>query len=586
MNQNVTKSKKPPEQTQSMSDKPFCDVVMKGGITSGVVYPPAIVELAGKYRLKNIGGASAGAIAAGLAAAAEFNRDGGGFQHLDGLSDEVSTRLQSLFQPTPETRPVFEMLLASLGDRSKFRKVLGVLCALVRGYWVTSLLGSLLGIALLFCAWWHDDRWGIWLAGLLVWIIGCAVALGWRLFRVITRQLPRQNYGLCPGLQQPGYPREGLTEWLADKIDEFAGLRKPNGSSTKPLTFGDLIGDDKSNPNINLEMMTTNLTAGRPYRIPFDENLFMFREEDFKKLFPPRIVDWMVDHSNPYKDGSQVRWLPHKENLPVVVGVRMSLSFPILLAAVPLYAKDFTLRDKKEREVPKRCWFSDGGICSNFPIHFFDSVWPRWPTFGITLEPYLKANHKKRVELPIDARAGILKAFSPIDSIFGFLGAMIEAMQEWRDNLQSTLPGYRERIVHVRLEPEEGGLNLNMSSELIKTLAGLGQTAGEELLGEFEMDEHRWRRYLIWMAKLEGVMEGMAKSYTVAPPPDGENLKDFLTRYPAVATSYRQTTKWLDAAESNTREMMKLYEEWRKRPAMRDRNIPKPDVDMRLTPKV
>jgi predicted acylesterase/phospholipase RssA len=42
----------------------FCDLVMKGGITSGVVYPPAIFALAGQYRFKNIGGTSAGAIAA------------------------------------------------------------------------------------------------------------------------------------------------------------------------------------------------------------------------------------------------------------------------------------------------------------------------------------------------------------------------------------------------------------------------------------------------------------------------------------------------------------------------------------------
>ncbi len=39
----------------------FCDVVMKGGITSGVVYPTAIAGLAQRYRLRNIGGASAGA---------------------------------------------------------------------------------------------------------------------------------------------------------------------------------------------------------------------------------------------------------------------------------------------------------------------------------------------------------------------------------------------------------------------------------------------------------------------------------------------------------------------------------------------
>ena len=39
-------------------------MVMKGGISSGVVYPLTVCKLATKYRLKNIGGTSAGAIAA------------------------------------------------------------------------------------------------------------------------------------------------------------------------------------------------------------------------------------------------------------------------------------------------------------------------------------------------------------------------------------------------------------------------------------------------------------------------------------------------------------------------------------------
>jgi predicted acylesterase/phospholipase RssA len=30
-------------------------------------------------------------------------------------------------------------------------------------------------------------------------------------------------------------------------------------------------------------------------------------------------------------------------------------------------------------------WFSDGGIASNFPIHFFDAWLPRRPTFGVNL---------------------------------------------------------------------------------------------------------------------------------------------------------------------------------------------------------
>ena len=51
-----------------------CDLVMKGGITSGVLYPPAIGRISESYYLVGIGGTSAGAIAASVAAAAEYRR--------------------------------------------------------------------------------------------------------------------------------------------------------------------------------------------------------------------------------------------------------------------------------------------------------------------------------------------------------------------------------------------------------------------------------------------------------------------------------------------------------------------------------
>ena len=47
---------------------------MEGGTTSGVVYPLAVCELATNFRFRNVGGASAGAIAAALTAAAELGR--------------------------------------------------------------------------------------------------------------------------------------------------------------------------------------------------------------------------------------------------------------------------------------------------------------------------------------------------------------------------------------------------------------------------------------------------------------------------------------------------------------------------------
>ena len=35
-----------------------CDIIMKGGITSGVVYPRAILRLSEQYRFRSIGGTS------------------------------------------------------------------------------------------------------------------------------------------------------------------------------------------------------------------------------------------------------------------------------------------------------------------------------------------------------------------------------------------------------------------------------------------------------------------------------------------------------------------------------------------------
>src|SRR5256714_4168014 len=66
--------------TAQQSEIPLlpCDLVMKGGITSGIAYPPAILQLKEQCKFNRIGGTSAGAIAAAGVAAAEFNRQNGG----------------------------------------------------------------------------------------------------------------------------------------------------------------------------------------------------------------------------------------------------------------------------------------------------------------------------------------------------------------------------------------------------------------------------------------------------------------------------------------------------------------------------
>ena len=257
----------------------------------------------------------------------------------------------------------------------------------------------------------------------------------------------------------------------------------------------------------------------------------------------------------------------------------------MLLAAVPLYACDYTLRDEAARHEPRRCWFSDGGICSNFPIHLFDSVWPRWPTFGITLGKYDAERHREPVWLPQGARQGILREFGEIATLPSFLCAIVGTMKDWRDGLQTVLPGYRERVVRIALRKDEGGLNLDMPPAKIRRLFGYGREAGENLRDRFDFDAHRWRRYLVAMGRLESVLEQVEGSWTDRE--DGrEPLPDFLARYADAPAEYRQTREWRDAAARDTEDLMHGADGWLARRSLRGDSLPKPDPEFRITPRV
>src|SRR3954468_21743713 len=89
----TTDASPPPFVDHAPADR-FCDLVLTGGVTSGVIYPSAAVELARHYRFRSIGGTSAGAMAAALTAAAEYRRRSGGggigFQMLAQVPHELA----------------------------------------------------------------------------------------------------------------------------------------------------------------------------------------------------------------------------------------------------------------------------------------------------------------------------------------------------------------------------------------------------------------------------------------------------------------------------------------------------------------
>jgi hypothetical protein len=144
-----------------------CDVIMKGGITSGVVYPRALTELARQFRFSQVGGTSAGAIAAAAAAAAEYGRHvpKRGFVLLAKLPGEVGQILFSLFQPTPALKPMFDISVAAIGNDGTMTTAMKVIAAALAGFPCAAAAGALPGLLIVVAGWWY--------ANLALTVLGC-----------------------------------------------------------------------------------------------------------------------------------------------------------------------------------------------------------------------------------------------------------------------------------------------------------------------------------------------------------------------------------------------------------------------------
>lgn len=558
-----------------------CDIVMKGGITSGVIYPRAVRRFSDQYTLRSIGGTSAGAIAAVGAAAAEYGRTSGNnpgaFPQLETMATELGktetngkTVLFNLFQPQPKTRPYFDILVKSFlsGGQKLFGKIIKAFVLMLKNFPITTLVsivvtllvvflflmfstgatGSNFSLPTILAAAWGGETLIILLDVLFVLI----VILPARFFLGINNALKKNGYGLCNGMRGSG-AGDPLSIWLHNQFQDLAGRERKG----HPLTFGDLwtcrngrvLADDfeevlnGNDCDVELKTVTTNVTQGRPFAIPFEQQTFFFKEDELAKYFPREVVNWMVENQRHLKSGNHKEApegycsLPLPKDMPVLVAARMSLSYPVLLSAVPLYAYDF----RKHPEKLTKCWFSDGGECSNFPIHFFDSPLPSRPTFGLNLLDWEKGKDSRfdnddpaleGVHLVESNSAGKISPqnWQPIKNILDLLLKIFNTAANWRDNTQSTVPGFCDRIAHIGVQKHEGGLNLNMEKGVIKGLADRGYLAADLISTRFtsphndesnkmSWDNHRWIRFLTTMMlnqkqfavlkeRLEGFQEG------------------------------------------------------------------------------
>ena len=513
---------------------------MRGGVTSGVLYPSAIREIAKAFHLIGIGGTSAGAIAACAAAAAEYRRriDGSfeGFDQMTRISSELADegRLVSLFRPDPATKDLFDDFRDLLEKKmGAFRKARLIVC-----------------------------------------------------HKRIIQQIVDNKFGLCSGMAQDESKEPPLTLWMSNLINELAG-RAPDDD---PLTFRDLhdapvpdgladVLGARRRRSVDLRCVTTCVTFRRPFELPLrmkDQKIFAFDPDEWERYFPAHIVEYLTRkaaaiESPMLKRGGKLP-LPI-EDLPVVVAARMSLSFPLLFSMVPLWCVNHHLADKPLMPV----WFSDGGITSNFPMHRFDALYPRWPTIGLNLRYTDKSNKPQRkrlresggmVYLPSQRRQALDlwdrfdQATDPREALFGFAKAVFSSAQEWHDNAFLKLPSYRDRSVEIWLKKGEGGLQIGMPRDKVLALIERGREAGQRAVERFvdlpdhepmSWQGHRWARFRSGMSGLMTLLNRLDVSIATDMPGDVP-----LDRYLDGAVVPPAYTKKLDRAQ---REGMKAVVE-------------------------
>jgi hypothetical protein len=559
-------------------DNLTCDLVMKGGVTSGVVFPWAVCAIAEKYQLKRIGGTSAGAIAAAGSAAAEHGRSTGNnprsFNQFAKLSSELSmidqqskrSKLSRLFQPQPGAEYIFKIVLELIDLLSKGRNPISNALRSKGATRIAYLRFSAVFI-LQSCTQWFSAVAAMvclaifarfvfvvlpntpdsFLPGLIRFVLGalltyvcilacCAVAT----FGDVKRKLsdPERGFGLCTGMETdylkripsnthtnvaPNLNGEALSRWFDGKLNAWAGNVAPNA----PLTFGDLWRGpnppDADGPGVTLHMMTTCLTLRRPFVIPFEgitpfaEDALYFKPSDLERIVPPSVVQWMVSNwqtQGPVPLDPNLRalllageyvLLPTWDQMPVILGVRMSLSFPTLFTAVRLYR----LHKTQAGYDPVEIWFTDGGLSSNFPVHLYDAPIPTRPTFAINLRQYdeptsRSSNQSENVKIMGSGTLGLEPL--RIRGLGSFLSRMFDTLQNWSDNSVLHLDGFYDRICHVNMTADEGGTNLNMPVEIINNLSLRGWHAGDALVQKFtpgHWTDHRWLRYTVTMQNIQ-----------------------------------------------------------------------------------
>lgn len=426
-----------------MADDPRtleCDLIMKGGVTSGLVYPGAIVRIAQDYRIRAIGGTSAGALAAAAAAAMEYGIRTGGHSLEQALAlmaalpaeagqqtDSATSLLEALFTADGDFRRPFALAKRLLGaNPPRGLTLLGAIWAAAPPgllsrplLWAGAGLAAAIALGLLLAGPLGAPNWVALLACALLGLLLPAIALWRGLGQALARLAGAwhdQGWGMASGMAKPDERMKGeeipaLTAWMHATFQRLAGPK-----ATAPLSFGDLWKAGRQPGDtaraIDLALVSTDLNRMQSVQFPYlpDNERLLFDPDVWAQLFPEDVMAALekasvcpashdptafrrrfgypvsaVQQAASPALFARLRVLPVGEDLPIIVAARASMAFPGLFTPVPLWLLRWV--GSGNQRVPELgpVLLSDGGITSNFPIHLFDAPVPSRPTFAINL---------------------------------------------------------------------------------------------------------------------------------------------------------------------------------------------------------
>jgi hypothetical protein len=351
-----------------------------------------------------------------------------------------------------------------------------------------------------------------------------------------------------------------LATWLGDLLDDLAGLPPRRGllrdagvdlpvadpADGRALTFADLWlgrtdrrdGDEEllrraaADPEqrvVDLRLVAGDLTWGRPVQLP-PPPAWLFCVPCLRGGVPARAVEQLAAAAPAPEGGPRcpvhdvaLRPFPDAARVPVIVAVRLAAAPAGLLRAVPLYRADPpTAPDQRDAfggwathtddpdAVPEESgvathWFCDAGADAD--VGLFDSVLPRWPTFGLVVRPGVDAPDAGdgpwvHVDPPA-ARPRPAPALR-IGGLPDLATAVLGAWSGAADRTAAGREGERGRLGIVRRGRGAGTGPFLDGAEVLR-LALRGHHAGRELrwvftgpdgdvAGQTGTDRHRWIR--------------------------------------------------------------------------------------------